>query len=88
MLVVDVGLKLPHWALPHETVQFTVAFGGPLVIVTARLAALLIVMELGGGVVKARLIVEVMLMVAVAEALPEVAVIVTVAGFGTVVGAV
>ena len=69
MLVVDARLKLPHWALPQLTAQFTVAFGGPFVIVTASAAVLpgaAVFRDAGGAKpeVKARLILEVILMLA------------------------
>lgn len=90
MLAVDVGLKLPHCALPQVTVQFTVALGGPFVMVTAMLAVALVPKEAGGvkPEVNARLIFDVIVMVAETVALPEVAVMVTVPPDGTVVGAV
>ena len=92
VLAVDVGLKLPHAALPQVTVQFTVAFCAPFAIVTAKFAVVLITIA-GGGVnpcVKAN---ETGLIVMVAEtdfvlSVDKVAVIVTVLPVGTLAGAV
>jgi hypothetical protein len=92
-LAVVVGLKLPHDELPQVTDQVTPAFALSLLTVAVKAAVVLAATELGGlfrateigtaGVVMER--------VAVADlvgSVTEVAVIVTVAGLGAVVGAV
>jgi hypothetical protein len=89
---VEAGLKLPHCALPQVTVQVTPAFALSLATVAVRAAVVVAATELGGLLsvtVIGALGVE-MVMVAVAdlvESVTDVAVTVTVAGFGAEAGA-
>jgi hypothetical protein len=94
LLAVLVGFKLPHELLPQVTVQVTPAFFESFVTTAAMLVVALLASDDGGCEANATLMAapeEVIVTVAdedlVASA-PEVAVMVTVAGEGTVEGAV
>ena len=94
LLAVVVGLKLPHEVLPQVTVQVTPAFFESLVTIAAMLVVALIASDDGGCEANATLMAapeEVIVTVAEADLVlsaTEVAVMVTVAGEGTVEGAV
>jgi hypothetical protein len=94
LLAVLVGLKLPHELLLQVTVQVTPAFFESLVTMAAMLVVALIASDDGGCEAKATLMVapeDVMVTVAEIDlvlSVTEVAVMVTVAGDGTVEGAV
>ena len=95
-LPVEVGLKLPHCALPQVTVQLTPPFFVSLSTVAARLDVVLTTKDDGGCVTNDTAIggggaVDVMVMDADTDlvlSVIEVAVIITEAGVGTALGAV
>jgi hypothetical protein len=92
-LAVVAGLKLPHCALPQVTDQVTPAFALSFATVAVK-AVLVVAARETGGLLSVTVIGALgaeMVMVAEAafvESVTEVAVIATVAGLGTVVGAV
>jgi hypothetical protein len=93
-LAVVVAEKLPHDELPHVTVHFTPAFALSLTTFAVMLVVVDSGSEVGGAAANATVIPEdAAVIVIVAEAafvvsVTDVAVTVTVAGFGTALGAV
>lgn len=91
-LGVFTGLKLPHCALPHEIVHVTPAFASSLLTVAVRLAVAPAATDVGGVLIVTEIgpLGAAILITAEADfvaSVTEVAVTVTVAGFGTEPGA-
>ena len=87
-------MKLPHAELPQVTVHFTPPLLASLVKTAVILVDVLMTSEEGGGALKATempggaAVMEIVAEAVLVESVTEVAVTVTVAGLGTVEGAV